>query len=229
MVWNWIPEYLPLLIRGLGITLLLLVLSMVIGLILAVPIGLVQAVGPKWLAWPARAFCTFIRGTPLFIQLYFLYYGLGVVFPEIPGLRQSFLWPYLRDGFYYALVAFSLSVAGYDGEVLRGAFLGVPKGELEAGRAIGMSPFTLLRRIWLPRAVRLVLPNLAGDTVSQLKATPLAAYITVMDLMGVTNMIRQDTYRVYEPLLLVAAIYMCITFFIVMLFNWLERMVPSKR
>ncbi len=229
MTWSWIPEYLPQLIHGLWLTMILLVTSMVFGMILAIPIGLAQAAGPRWLAWPARAFCTFIRGTPLLVQIWFMYYGLGVLFPLIPGLRDSFMWPVLREGIYYAILAFSLSFAGYEGEVMRGAFLGVPKGELEAARALGMSPFTVLRRIWFPRAVRMVLPTLAGESVVQLKATPLAATVTVMDLMGVTNMIRQNTYRTYEPLILVALVYICITFAIVTCFNWVERQVPQKR
>jgi len=196
---------------------------------LAVPIGLVQVVGPKWLAWPARAFCTFIRGTPLLVQVWFLYYGSGVLFPYIPGLRESIFWPVLREGFFFAVLAFTLSFAGYEGEVMRGAFLGVPKGELEAARAIGMPPFTLLRRIWLPRALLQVLPTLAGETVVQLKSTPVAFTVTVMDLMGATNMIRQNTYKDFEPLFLVAAVYMFITFLIVVVFGRLERLVPQKR
>ncbi len=229
MVWNWVPQYLPQLMQGLWITIVLLVLSMAIGMLLAIPLGLAQAAGPRWLAWPARAFCTFIRGTPLLVQIWFIYYGLGILFPYIDGIRTSIFWPFLRESFYYAVVAFSLSFAGYEGEVMRGAFLSVPKGELEAARAIGMSPFTVLRRVWFPRAVRLVLPTLAGESVGQLKSTPLAATITVMDLMGVTNMIRQNTYRTYEPLILVALVYMAITFIIVMSFNYIERLVPQKR
>lgn len=229
MVWTWLPTYFPQLLYGIWLTIILLVSSLIIGGILAIPIGLAQAAGPKWLAWPARAFCTFIRGTPLLVQIWFMYYGLGILFPLIPGLRESIFWPVLREGFYYAIFAFSLSFAGYEGEVMRGAFLGVPKGELEAARAIGMSPFTVLRRIWLPRAVRFVLPTLAGEVVLQLKATPLAATITVMDLMGVTNMIRQNTYRTYEPLIFAAAIYMCLTFLIVWVFSLIERQVPQKR
>ncbi len=72
------------------------------GMLLAVPIGLVQVTGPRWLAWLAGGFCTVIRGTPLLIQLWLLYYGLGSLFPQIPWIRQSFMWPVLREGFFYA-------------------------------------------------------------------------------------------------------------------------------
>ncbi|MFT5894216.1 MAG: polar amino acid transport system permease protein, partial [bacterium] len=207
MQWYWVAEYVPKFIDGIIITLQLLSLSIFFGMILAVPIGLVQVTGPRWLSIPARSFCTVIRGTPLLIQLWLLYYGLGSLFPMIPEIRESFLWPLLRDAFPYAVLAFTLSVAGYEGEVLRGAFKSVPKGELEAARAFGMSRFTVLRRIWLPRALQNVLPTLAGEFVLTLKSTPLAATITVFDVYGVGSIVRQETYRVYEPLLLVAGIY----------------------
>lgn len=226
MQWYWLSEYLPRFMDGIFITLQLLIISIVIGMTLAIPIGLVQVTGPRWLAALARAFCTLIRGTPLLIQLWLLYYGLGSLFPLVPGIRESFLWPVLRDAFPYAILAFSLSVAGYEGEVMRGAFKSVPRGELEAARAFGMSKFTVLRRIWLPRALQNVLPTLAGEFVLTLKSTPLAATITVFDVYGVGSIVRQETYRVYEPLLLVAGIYILLTAVIVVFFRWLESRVP---
>jgi polar amino acid transport system permease protein len=229
MVWDWLPQYMPLLINGLWLTINLLVLSVIFGMIFAVPLGLVQALETPVLARVARAFCTFIRGTPLLVQIWLLYFGFGSLFPMIPGIRQSFLWPVLREGYYYALFALTISFAGYEGEIMRGAFLAVPKGELEAARAFGMSPRKLLRRIWFPRAVRLALPALAGETATQLKATPLAATVTVLDLFGVSNKIRQDTFRVYEPLILVLVVYVTLYFFIVGAFRWYENRIPQKR
>ena len=229
MDWSWVPKYLPLLASGLWITIYLLVLSVIFGMIFAMPIGLVQVTGPRWLSPLARAFCTVIRGTPLLVQMWLLYFGLGSLFPLIPGIRESFMWPVLREGYFYALLALTISFAGYEGEVMRGAFLSVPKGELEAGTAFGMSPWTILRRIWLPRAFRLALPTLLGDTALQLKSTPLAATVTVLDLFGVSNKIRQDTFRVYEPLLLVLVIYVVLYFIIVWAFNKFEARIPQKR
>ena len=109
---------------------------------------------------------------------------------------------------------------------MRAALLSVPKGELEAARAYGMKPFALLRRVWLPRGYQNVLPTLAGECVLTLKSTPLAATITVYDVFGVGTIVRQETYRVYEPLLFIAGIYMLITAVIVLLFRWLESRVP---
>ena len=229
MNWTWFPEYFPLLMQGLWLTIQLLVLSMVFGMILAVPVGLVQVTGPKWLAAIAKAYCTVMRGTPLLVQLWLLYFGLGSVFAAYPEIRQSMFWPILREGYFYAVLAFSLNTGGYSGEIMRGGFLSVPKGELEAARAYGMSPWKVLHRIWLPRAVRNVLPTLAGETVLMLKSTPLAATVTVLDIFGVILRVRQNTYIIYEPLITAAIIYMALTFLITRAFNYFEGLVPSRR
>jgi polar amino acid transport system permease protein len=213
----------------LWLTIQLLVLSMVFGLILAVPVGLVQVTGPRWLGGIARGYCTLMRGTPLLVQLWLLYFGLGSVFAAYPEVRQSMFWPILREGYFYAILAFTLNEGGYGGEIMRGAFLSVPKGELEAARAFGMSPWKVLYRIWLPRAVRNVLPTLAGETVLMLKATPLAATVTVLDIFGVILRVRQNTYITYEPLITAALIYMVLTFLITRAFNHFEGLVPSRR
>jgi polar amino acid transport system permease protein len=229
MDWTWFVEYLPLLAKGLWLTIQLLVLSMAFGLLLAVPIGLVQVTGPKWLAGIARAYCTVMRGTPLLVQLWLLYFGLGSIFATYPEIRQSVFWPILREGYFYAVLAFSLNEGGYGGEIMRGAFLSVPKGELEAGRAIGMSPFRVLRRIWLPRAARNALPTLANETVLMLKSTPLAATVTVLDVFGVILRVRQNTYLTYEPLFTAAIIYMFLTFIITRVFGYIEGQIPQRR
>jgi len=229
MDWSWLPTYLPLLPNAIFITLQLVVFTMFFGLLLAIPLGLAQVTGPKWLAVAAREYCTFMRGTPLLIQLYILYYGLGSVFSSYPDLRQGWYWFILKEGYYYAILAFVLNEAGYLGEILRGAFLSVPKGELEAGRACGMSPFQVLRRIWLPRALRIALPALGGETMLTLKATPLAALVTVADVFSVADKVRQETYIIYPPLIMVMVIYMLLTFIITRIFNHYEMQVPVRR
>lgn len=226
--WDWLPRYLPLAAEGLWRTVWLLVVTAVLGFLLAIPLGLAQAVGPWYLAAPARAFCTVIRGTPLLLQLWLLYYGLGSLFPQFPWIRQSELWPYLRQAWPYAVLALTLSFAGYEGEVMRGAFKSVARGQLEAARAMGMPRFTMFRRIWLPQAIHRALPTLGGETVLQLKATPLVATITVVDIYAVASRVRQDTFIIYEPLLLLALTYMAITGIVVLLFRWAERRVPSR-
>jgi len=226
--WDWLPKYLPLIGEGIWRTLWLLAVTTFFGFFLAIPLGLAQAAGPWYLAAPAKAFCTIIRGTPLLLQLWLLYYGLGSLFPQFPAIRQSELWPYLRQAWPYAVFALTISFAGYEGEVMRGAFKGVAGGQLEAARAMGMPRLTILRRIWLPLAIQRALPTLGGETVLQLKATPLVATITVVDIYAVASRVRQDTFIVYEPLLLLAVVYMVITGIIVLAFRWFEGRVPSR-
>ncbi|SOC46208.1 amino acid ABC transporter membrane protein 2 (PAAT family) [Rhizobium subbaraonis] len=228
MRWDWLPEYGWRLAQGVGVTLLMLVSTCILGFLFAVPLGLVQVTGPWPLKMLARGFCTVIRGTPLLLQLWLLYYGLGSLFPQFPAIRQSFLWPYLREAWPYGVAALTMSFAAYEGEVMRGAFAGVPAGELEAGRAYGMSRWKVFRRIWLPRAIHRALPTLNGETVLQLKATPLVATITVIDVYAVVSKIRQMTYLTYEPLLLLALIYLCLTAILVVAFRALENKIPTR-
>ncbi len=228
MRWDWVPNYYGLALLGLWRTIWILVVTCVLGFLLAVPLGLAQAAGPAVLAWPALAFCSVIRGTPLLLQLWLLYYGVGSMFPQYPWIRHSELWPYLRQAWPYAVVGLSLSFAGYEGEVMRGAFAGVPRGQLEAARAFGMRRYTAFRRIWLPQAIRQALPTLLGETVLQLKATPLVATITVVDLYAVASRVRQDTFITYEPLLLLAVIYLVMTAILVFLFKRIETRIPAR-
>ncbi len=228
MRWDWLPQYRDLALMGIWRTIWITLVTGTLGFALAIPIGLAQAAGPWWLSAPARGFCTVIRGTPLLLQLWLLYYGLGSLFPQYPWIRSSELWPYLRQAWPYAVLALTLSTAGYVGEVMRGAFAGVPRGQLEAARAYGMPSWTIFRRVWLPQAVMRVLPTLGGESVLLLKATPLVATITVVDIYSVSTRVRQDTFLVYEPLLLLGLVYLCITGVIVFIFRKIEARVPIR-
>jgi polar amino acid transport system permease protein len=207
----WLEKYDTLLLQGLWRTILLVVLSGVIGFAGAILVGLGRVSKNPLISTGCLGFTSIIRGTPLLVQIYLLYYGLGSVFSGMPALRQSFLWPFLREGFWYVVLALAVSTAAYTGEVVRAALLAVPKGEIEAGRAFGMSPGQIRRRIWLPRALQGILPTLAGETVLLLKATALASTVTVIDLLGAANVVRAQTFRTYEPLLFVAVGYFVLT------------------
>lgn len=228
MNWSWLPKYGSDILHALWVTVALLISSIFFGALLAIPIGLVQVTGPWPLNSLARGFCTLIRGTPILLQMWVLYYGLGSLFPYMPGLRQSWLWPFLIEAWPYAFVALTLSFAGYEGEVMRGAFKGVPHGELETAHSMGMHPFTILRRIWLPRAIQRVLPTLGGEMILQLKATPLVATIAVVDVYAIFGRIRQETFIVYEPLLMLALVYLILAGLIAFAFRQLENKLPSR-
>lgn len=226
--WHWLPEYADRIPLAIWRTIWLTVVTMSLGMVFAIMLGFAQATGPAYVALPAKVYCSIIRGTPLLLQLWLLYYGLGSLFPQFPWIRDSFLWPILRQAWPYAVLALTMSVAGYEGEVMRGAFKGVPGGQLEAARAMGMSRFTIFRRIWLPQALHRALPTIGGETVLQLKSTPLVATITVVDIYSLAKRVTQDTFIVYEPLLILAVVYMVLAGLIVLFFRWLESRIPSR-
>ncbi|MBD9676826.1 ABC transporter permease subunit [Pseudomonas sp. PDM18] len=226
---HWLFVYAALLLKGLGTTLVILLISATLGFVLALGVALARMSRNFLVSRLALAYTSVIRGTPLLVQIYIFYYGLGSLFAQFPLIRGSFLWPYLRDGFWYIVIALILSVGAYVGEVVRGGLKAVPRGELEAASAFGMNRRLVLYRVWLPRAIRLLLPTLAGESVMLLKSTALASTIAVVDLLGAANVVRAQTFQVYEPLLLVAAIYICLTFIIEALFALLERATPVRR
>lgn len=227
---GWVLDYSALLWHGLLTTLSILLLSGLLGCGLATLTALARLSQRRWLAAGSLGYTSVVRGTPLLIQIYIFYYGLGSLFGQFPLVRTSFLWPYLRDGYWYVVFALTLSVGAYVGEVIRGGLLAVPNGELEAASAFGMRPRQVLLRVRLPRAFRLLLPTLAGETVMLLKSTALASTIAVIDLLGAANVVRAQTFQIYQPLILVAGVYVCLTFIIEGVFALFERRgTPVRR
>ncbi|WP_165311594.1 ABC transporter permease [Vibrio ziniensis] len=224
-----IIEYADLVLSGLKVTTLLLIISLVLGFVFAVGVGIARISNNRLISYPAFAFTSVIRGTPLLVQIYIYYYGLGTLFSQMPGIRSSFLWPYLRDGFWYVAFALILSTAAYLGEVIRGGLLSVPKGEVEAARSFGMTATKAMLRVRLPRALYQLAPTLAGETVLLLKSTALASTIAVVDLLGAANRLRSITFEIYKPLLVVAVIYIVMTYLIEFVFARIEQKIPARR
>ena len=212
----------PLFLSGLWITLQLLVVSTAVGVLLAVPVALARVSPRRVLSVPATAYAYLFRGTPLLVQIFIIYYGL----PQFDAVRNSALWPLLRDPMPCALLAFSLNMAAYTGEVIRGGILAVPVGEREAALAVGMPRGLMLRRIILPRALRIALPALSNEVVLQLKATSLASTVTLIDLTGVGRRLAAKTYTT-EGLFAAGAIYIALTFLVARGFRLLEARFAS--
>ena len=228
MDFEWLDTYQSYFLPALQTTLELLLYSGALGFVLALLVGFARLSKQPFIAWLALSFTNTIRGTPLLVQIYVMYYGLGSLFAEFPAVRETFLWDYLRDGFWYVVLALAISVGAYVGEVIKGGLRGVPKGELEAARALGMPWFLMVRRIWLPRALRILLPALAGESVLLLKSTALASTVAVMDVLGAANFVRTQTLRTYEPLLVTALVYLVLALLIEYLFRRLGRGVPVR-
>jgi len=223
-----ILDMVPQLWDGFQVTLALWLLSGFLGLVLAVPVAMARVSPRRVPSLVARGFITVVRGTPLLLQIYIVYFGFGTMLARFPGVRHSMLWPILREGFWYAIAALAISTAAYAGEILRGGIAAVPRGEIEAGRSLGLRPLLIWRLLILPRALRICLPALVGQMINLMKSTALASTITVMDLLGTANYIRMQSFRVYEPLLSVALVYVVLTVFLVQLVGWLEGRRPRE-
>lgn len=196
-------------LRGIGVTLELLILSTIVALLLAVPLALMRVSRRRGLSRFAYGYIYLFRGTPVLTQLFLIYYGLA----QFDAVRQSPLWPILREPWPCALIALSLNMAAYVAEVLRGGILGVPVGEREAGLAMGFGPFQLYRRIILPRAFGIALPALGNEMVVQMKSTALISTITLLDVTGVARRIVTRTYST-DALFIAGIIYVVMTYLI---------------
>lgn len=205
-----IVDTVPKMLAGIGLTFQLLGLSAVLGLLLAIGLLLMRISGKWYLNWPAQAYIYVFRGTPILVQIFIVYYG----FPQLDFIRDSILWPIFRDPFGCAVVALSLNTGAYVSEILRGGVLGVDRGVLEAGEALGLSKTQRFVYLTTPIATRLALPAYGNDIISLLKSTALASTITLMDMTGIARTIVAQTFAPYEIFISLAIIYMILTFFL---------------
>lgn len=212
-------KYLPRLLEGALTTIELVIVSGIIGSLMALPIGLARHSHRTWLNALPYAYIFFFRGTPLLVQIFLVYYGLA----QFDAVRESSLWPYLREPYWCAIIAFSLNTSAYTAEILRGALGAVPKGEIEAAKTIGMRQTKMYRRIMLPRAFGMILPAYGNEVILMLKGSALASTITLLDLTGMARTIIARTYTPIEMFLAAGAIYLLISVAIIFVFRMLER------
>jgi len=204
---------------GLQNTLVLLVLSLIAGGVIAVPLAIVRATRAPVLNPLAYGFIYLIRGTPLLVQLYIIYYGLG----QFDAVRHSPAWVLLQDPWWCALIAFSISTSAYTAEIFRAAIVDTPRGEVEAAIAAGMSPALAMRRIILPSAFRRALPAYGNEVIFDLQTTALASTVTVVDVLGAARLLNNKYYLASEGFLTAAVIYIAIVLTITRIFRFLER------
>ena len=213
-----IVSNLPLYLDGLLTTVELVVISLIIGMVLAVPIGLLASRNTALVTFLPKAFIYFFRGTPLIVQMYMIYYGAG----QFEPLRESFLWPIFKEAYACALIAFSLNTAAYTAEILRGAIIATPYGEIEAGRASGMSGWLILRRVILPSSFRRALPAYGNEVIFMLHGSALAGVITIIDLFGAARVVNSRHFVPFESFITAGIFYLILTFAIIWLFKRLE-------
>ena len=219
MRFDLIAGNLGLFAQGIWLTLQLTFIPMVIGLCIALPGALAQVRGTPILAPLMRGFSYLICGTPLTVQLLFVYF----VLPEVPGVRSSWAWMFLRDPWWCAVIAFSLSAGGYWIVLLAGEIEATPKGIMEAAAALGLS---LRQSTWLvliPSVFRRILPQVGNEVVLMMHASALASVVTLADILGAARTFNARHYLAVEGLLVAAILYMALTFIVIGVFSLLER------
>jgi polar amino acid transport system permease protein len=215
LMWESLPD----LLGGLVVTLELTVLSLIFGMVLALPLAALRTAQSPVLWVPAYGYIIFFRGTPLLVQIFLIYYGTG----QFDWIRGTPLWPLLREAYWCAILAFSLNTAAYTAEILRGAIQAVPRGEIEAALALGMSRWLVFRLISLPRAFRLALPAYGNEIILVIKSSSLASTITLLDITGVARTLVAHTYAPYEVFLVAGALYLVLVLATTRLLAAVER------
>jgi polar amino acid transport system permease protein len=225
MSFSWeflVRGVLPQLLAAVPVTLTLTLLSASGSALLGVPLSLALGAAARWKRWPAEIYALLMRGTPMLVQIYMIYYGLGSLIPR-EWMRHSWASPVLRDAFWYGLVALTLNETAYVAVILKSGFDAIPRGQREAASALGMSRMSTLTRILLPQAVGVVFPMLANEFILLLKSTVLVSTITIFDVLGTANNIRFETLRVDEPLVGAALIYVALVGTITLVCRPIER------
>ena len=211
--------------KGIPITLKLVSLALLIGA--PVSILTTMAVRSPYLVLRrmAQAYVFVFRATPLLVQIFVIYYGLG----QFAFIRESGLWQLLKQPFWCAIFALTLNTGAYGSEIVRGAIGSIPAGQIEAARASGMSGLLLVRRVIFPLALRAGLPMYGNEVILMIKATSLASTITLMEITGIASELNSETYRAFEVFGVAGAFYLGMNFVAAQAFKWIEYAITPER
>ena len=212
-------ESLPKLLNAAVVTLKLLSLSLFFGLIIGLLFAVLRLNKNPIVNKFAYGYSYVFRGTPLLVQIFIIYFGLG----QIEYFRSTFLWVIFKEPYWCAIIAFALNTGAYTSEILRSAFQTIRPGIIEAGKSLGISNKIIFYKIQIPVAIRQSLPAYGNEIILMMKGTSLASTVTLMDLTGVAKHIVSTTYKPLEVFLLAGGIYLFMTFLIHNLIKYLEK------
>ena len=209
----------PKLLNATLITLKLLSVSLILGLFLGLFFAILRLNKNPFINKFAYGYSYIFRGTPLLVQIFIIYFGLG----QIESLRSSFLWVALKEPYWCAIIAFALNTGAYTSEILRSAFQTIKPGFIEAGKSLGIQSKIIFYKIQVPIAIRQSLPAYGNEIILMLKGTSLASTVTLMDLTGVAKYIISTTFKPVEVFIVAGGIYLFITFIIHNIIKYLEK------
>ena len=210
---------LPKLLSASVITLKLLSVSLIIGMFLGLFFAILRMNKNIFINQFAYGYSYVFRGTPLLVQIFIIYFGLG----QIEYLRFTFLWIVLKEPYWCAIIAFALNTGAYTSEILRSAFQTIQPGIIEAGKSLGISNKIIFYKIQIPIAIRQSLPAYGNEMILMMKGTSLASTVTLMDLTGVAKYIISTTFKPIEVFIVAGGIYLFMTFIIHNVIKFLEK------
>ena len=205
-------------LSGLDNTILLLLISLPLGFVLALIFALGRVSKIKILSRIIASYIFVIRGTPLLVQIYLIYFGLG----SVKFIRESFLWYALKEPFWCGVIALTVNTVAYGAEIFRGGIQSIEKGQVESGLSLGFSKFLLLRKIILPIAIRKVLPSYGNELILMVKATSLVSLTTYMEMTGLARKIMAKTFAPVEAFIAAGILYLFLNFLMVQFVKYLE-------
>ena len=209
----------PKLLNAAGVTLKLLSVSLVVGLLIGLLFASLRLNKNIFISRFAYGYSYVFRGTPLLVQIFIIYFGLG----QIEYLRSTFLWSILKEPYWCAIIAFALNTGAYTSEILRSAFQTIKPGIIEAARSLGISNKIVFYKIQIPIAIRQSLPAYGNEIILMMKGTSLASTVTLMDLTGVAKYIISTTFKPIEVFIVAGGIYLFMTFIIHNVIKLLEK------
>ena len=210
---------LPKLLSAAIVTLKLLSVALFFGLIIGLIFAILRLNKNPIINKFAYGYSYVFRGTPLLVQIFIIYFGLG----QIEYFRSTFLWVVFKEPYWCAIIAFALNTGAYTSEILRSAFETIKPGIIEAGKSLGISSKIIFYKIQIPVAIRQSLPAYGNEIILMMKGTSLASTVTLMDITGVAKHIVSTTYKPLEVFLLAGGIYLFMTFLIHNLIKYLEK------
>ena len=205
-------------LTGLDNTLLLLLISLPLGFVLALIFAIGRVSKIKLLSQTVASYIFVIRGTPLLVQIYLIYFGLG----SIKFIRESFLWYALKEPFWCGVIALTINTVAYGAEIFRGGIQSIEKSQVESGLSLGFGKFLLLRKIILPIAIRKVLPSYGNELILMVKATSLVSLTTYMEMTGIARKIMAKTFAPVEAFIAAGILYLFLNFLMVQFVKYLE-------
>ena len=209
----------PKLLGATVITLKLLSVSLLIGLFIGLIFAILRLNKNIFINRFAYGYSYIFRGTPLLVQIFIIYFGLG----QIEYLRSTVLWVILKEPYWCAIIAFALNTGAYTSEILRSAFQTIKPGLIEAGKSLGISNKIIFYKIQIPIAIRQSLPAYGNEIILMMKGTSLASTVTLMDLTGVAKYIISTTFKPVEVFIVAGGIYLFMTFIIHNVIKYLEK------